>query len=297
MSKILVSYAYFRDKDLAPLAEATGPAGMMFGDSGAHSARTLGIHIGLPTLIPWLRKWDHLLTVYASLDVIGAPEATWNNQKALQTEGLYPLPAYHTGESLAVLDRYIETGHRYIALGKLLGNPRPQVMAWLTRVFTHTQGSGVVFHGFGMTVWDALLDFPFYSVDSSYWTWAFKYARLQLFDAGTWVMFPLSDKDAIRRHWNLIEAHGGHPSSLIRYTSSRDRTAVARISATAFRRSEVWLRRRHHVPLPASAVCPVRRNRDAPTEPPPGPHIYLADTGGPATMAAALTHAPEMEHS
>lgn len=287
MSKILVSYAYFRGYDLHKLAAAAGPDMMMFGDSGAYSARTLGIRLAVPHLAAWIRQWNHLFTVYANLDVIGAPDATWRNQLALEAEGLYPLPVFHTGEPLSILDRYLEAGHRYIALGGLVGRPRANVLAWLARIFNHAD-SQAVFHGFGLTVWEALRDFPFYSVDSSSWGGAFRYATVKLFNSGTWTTVKLRDQAAIRKHWQLIERHGGHPSQL---TAARyDCHEVARISANAVRLSEAWLRRRHHVPLPDAARCPIRRGHGLKQQPsaPPGPHVYLAGANAKYFTQGAL---------
>lgn len=292
MSKVLVSYAYFRRYDLHRIAAAAGPKMMMFGDSGAYSARSLGIQLAVPQLAAWIRQWNHLFTVYANLDVIGAPDATWRNQLALEAEGLQPLPVFHTGEPMTALDRYLDAGHRYIALGGLVGRPAPAVMAWLSRVFNHTAGHAV-FHGFGMTTWDALRDFPFYSVDSSSWGSAFRYANVKLFDSGRWQTVPLRDQTAIRKHWQLIERHGGHPSQL---TASRyDCHEVARMSATAVRLSEAWLRRRHHVELPDGPHCPVRRGRDPePEQTERGPHVYLAGANAKYFTHGALARGPHV---
>lgn len=295
MTKVLASYAYFHSTDMAPLADAAGGADrlMLFGDSGAHSARTLGLHLDIDLLAGWVRQWAHLMSVYANLDVIGAPQATWDNQKRMEAMGLYPLPVYHTGEPLSVLDRYLEDGYRYIALGKLLGNPKPAVLSWLARVFKHVDGQAV-FHGFGMTVWEALRDFPFYSVDSSSWSSGYRFGSLKLFDRGSWKTIKLRDKDSIRANYRLIQQHGGEPLALLSAEHYHYRVA-ARMSAVAYRRAEAYIRRRHHVPLPESPRCPVRRGRTAVPAAGPGPHLYLADANKRTIhLAAAPPPGPHM---
>ncbi|MFE2965821.1 hypothetical protein ACFXKC_19515 [Streptomyces sp. NPDC059340] len=78
--KVLCSYAYFRSHNFGPLLESVhqSPA-LVFGDSGAHSARTLGISLPLDGYAAWCHRWDQHLALYANLDVIGAPEATWRS--------------------------------------------------------------------------------------------------------------------------------------------------------------------------------------------------------------------------
>ncbi|MFE5595225.1 hypothetical protein [Streptomyces sp. NPDC056549] len=123
--KALCSFAFWKPKDMAAFTDKLAtPANMIFGDSGAHSARTMGIHLTLEDYAAWCQKWDRQLTLYANLDVIGAPEATWRNQKELElVHGLEPIPVFHTGDPWHWLERYIDEGYTYIALGKLLGNP------------------------------------------------------------------------------------------------------------------------------------------------------------------------------
>jgi hypothetical protein len=278
--KMLCSYAYFRRAELAAfigelaaLADG-GPAPMVFADSGAHTARTKGLALSLDGYAQWCERWDPQLQVYANLDVIRAPAATRANQDALQSRGLTPLPVFHTGEPWSYLERYLEDGHTYIALGALLGHPLRDVMPWLAKAFRIAHGRAV-FHGFGMTVWEALTEFPFYSVDSSSWSAGFRYGVVKLFSGGRWSQVRLRDSASIMRRRELIRAHGVDPMALAT-RESFDRDVVAGLAAVAYRRAEVHLQRMHGlIAVPDSPHNPLARRSGLQG---PGLHLYLADT-------------------
>lgn len=275
--KVLCSYAYFRSDKFRPLLDAVhdGPA-MVFGDSGAHSARTLGISLTLPEYAAWCHQWDDRLALYANLDVIGAPEATWRNQRRLELRhGLTPIPVFHTGEPWRYLERYIDEGYTYIALGKLLGNPLSELLPWLDRAF-QIAGDRAVFHGFGMTTWEVVRRLPFCSVDSSTWTSPYRFGVVKLFDdaRGQWVSFLMRDRAAVLRHRDLLRAH--HTDPLI-YAShaTYNRIEATVTAAVAWRRAEAYLRARHGpISVPTSPRNPMTRNGTPAT---PGLHLYLAE--------------------
>jgi hypothetical protein len=77
--RLLVSYHYHRDTDLAALVGELGGDVDLFADSGAYSAATTGATIHLADYAAWLRHWAPLLTVQSALDVIGDHEATAAN--------------------------------------------------------------------------------------------------------------------------------------------------------------------------------------------------------------------------
>jgi hypothetical protein len=276
--KALCSYAYFSRPSFADLLQElhTGGPAMVFGDSGAHSARTLGLSLTVEDYAAWCHRWDEQLTLYANLDVIGAPEATWRNQKQLEARGLTPIPVFHTGEPWHYLERYLEEGHTYIALGKLLGNPLADLLPWLDRAFKLAQGRAV-FHGFGMTVWEVLRRLPFYSVDSSKWLEGERFGVATLYDdrTGTWSRFLLRDKGAVLRNRELIRSYGLDPRILANralFTARRHEFTTA--IAESYLRAEADLRTRHGlVALPDGPRNPITRH-GAPST--PGLHVYLA---------------------
>lgn len=239
----LWSYAYARRVDVAAAVAAFDvPVCRFFADSGAHSARTLGIHIDVALYGTWLKKWHDHLSIYANLDVIYGPEATYANQKSLERNGLSPMPVFHTGEPFTWLERYLDEGYTYIALGKLLGNPWSKIAPWLDRCFAAAEGRAV-FHGFGLTAWPAIRAFPFYSVDSSSWTGAFRFGVLRLFDGGRWESVRLRNREDVVAHGRLLEQYGLRVADLTRTGYSK--TAVATASAASFAAAGEWVAAKH----------------------------------------------------
>jgi hypothetical protein len=282
--KFLGSYAYFSTTDLAALTAKTD-CGMLFGDCGAHSARTLGITLDLGGYAAWCARWDKQLTVYANMDVIGAPQATWNNQQTLEREhGLTPLPVFHTSAPWSWLHRYLDAGYTYIALGKLLGNPARELMRWLDRAFA-IAGGRAVFHGFGMTIWSALREFPFYSVDSTSWMQSFQHGRLPLLtDAGKFILVDLRNPENVLRHRELIRAHGADPAAVLG-RGGASRAHIAATGVNAYRRAEQQCRARHGpITIPPGPRNPV--TRDATRRATPGLHLYLAASSAGGMMQA-----------
>lgn len=146
----------------------------IFIDSGAFSALTKGVTINLKDYAAFLNKYKALIKVYANLDVIGDPEATYNNQKEMEKMGLNPVPCFHQGENISkYLLRYLNEGYKYIALGGMVGTRKENLMPWLNDCFKHICDSNgvprVKVHGFGLTSLELLKRYPWYSVDSTSW--------------------------------------------------------------------------------------------------------------------------------
>ncbi len=275
---LLWSYVYARRAALdACVDQLPVDRVRFFADSGAHSARTLGVHLDVDTYAQWLQKWHPLFTVYASLDVIGAPQATWDNQRRLEDYGLSPMPVFHTGEPWSALERYLDAGYTYIALGKLLGNPVKLLRPWLAKAF-RIAGDTAVFHGFGLTTWELLREFPFYSVDSSSWGSGFRYGSLRLFHRGRWVTVKLRDHASVKRHRHVLDAYN-LPYAAVSKTHY-DRHLVAGAAAASVYRATVWLQHRHGViELPDGKGYPRGPWARKATPPVSAPlTCYLADT-------------------
>ena len=144
----------------------------LFLDSGAYSALTQGKEINLKEYIQFIKENEEVIEIYANLDVIGDAQATWNNQMIMEKEGLSPLPVYHFGESEKWLEKYLERGHDYIALGGMVKSG--DLYSFLNRIFStyicDDRGyPAVKVHGFGLTSLKMMLKYPWYSVDSTSW--------------------------------------------------------------------------------------------------------------------------------
>ncbi len=252
--RILLSYHYYKDTDLDGLFGKyfTQPYPDVFADSGGFSAMTQGVEIKWQEYAQWVKRYSHLLTVYANLDEIGNAEATLANQKRLEDAGLNPLPVFHTGEDWQYLERYIEQ-YPYIALGGMVPHMRAadKLMPWIIKAFKMAKGKAV-FHGFGATSWEVMSQLPWYSVDSSSWGQGFRFGIIPLFDErkGKFVKVKLGDGKAWAQHASLVRTLGFSPSDFAD-RSKNDRAKICAISALSYMKAEQWLRGRWgeiHIP-------------------------------------------------
>lgn len=145
----------------------------IFLDSGAFSALTLNKPIILRNYIRYIKRYK--VKLYASLDVIGDPVKTAENDSIMINEGLNPIPTFHMGESIEWLDKIID--REYIALGNMVQSQNIEV--WLDNVFNYVykKNPNIKIHGFGLTNPNLILKYPWYSIDSSTWASCVRFAR------------------------------------------------------------------------------------------------------------------------
>ncbi len=141
----------------------------LFLDSGAFSAFTKGKKVDIDKYIEYIKANEHLLGVYALLDVIGNEEATKKNLAYMEAHGLKPLPVFHFKSDLNLLREMVEK-YDYIALGGLvpLAKKRALLKDWLDTCFSIIQDKTKI-HGFGINAFWAWERYPFYSVDATSW--------------------------------------------------------------------------------------------------------------------------------
>jgi hypothetical protein len=150
-------------------------------DSGAFTAWKKRTEISLDEYMFFIEDHAHLLDCYVALDVIpGQPgrlptedEAKYATERTIQNldrmvaAGFHPVPVYHEGEPIEILDEFVYRGFDLIALGATASRGRPSVVHWLLPIFERYPEQK--FHGLAMTQQRLLEWFPFYSVDSTTW--------------------------------------------------------------------------------------------------------------------------------
>ena len=286
--RILLSYHYYKDTDLDALFEKyfTPPYPEVFADSGAFSAASQGAQIDIADYAAWVKRWAHLLTTYANLDVIGDADATDRNQKTLEDLGLAPLPVFHTGSDMGHLKKLVER-YQYIALGGMVPFMRfpKRIMPWLIKCFKLAQGRAV-FHGFGATSWTVVKALPWYSVDSSSWGTGFRYGQVPVFDAraGKFQILNLGNVAAWQKYSRLVEALGFDWRDFAD-RNRNDRAKICAISALSYMMAEQWLRHRH-----GEIFIPGTENQGAPER-----RAHLADAN-PARFGEAVSGVGERLH-
>lgn len=104
-----------------------------------------------------------------------AADVTWENYKYMLTKVNNKdmlLPVYHIGEDISNLQRMIDFGCKYVALGGLVGKSKKVKEEFLDFVFDYIKSSNnpkLMTHAFGMTSKDLLVKYPFTSCDSTSW--------------------------------------------------------------------------------------------------------------------------------
>jgi hypothetical protein len=177
---ILESYHYIhKQKYVEQLREDNTK---VFLDSGAFSAYSKGITVDLPTYCDYIKRNHDVIersdgVLLASvLDGIGDPLLTYQNQCAMESLGVTPLPCFHYGEDERYLEYYISR-YPYITLGGMVPIANDQLYYWLDRLWEKylCDGSGrarLKVHGFGLTAFELIKRYPWFSVDSSTWVQA-----------------------------------------------------------------------------------------------------------------------------
>lgn len=182
----------------------------IFLDSGAFSAFTKGAQIKVEDYARYIIKNRDIIHLAANLDDLHKREQlTWDNQKALESMLPIPvLPVFHTREDPSWLKKYIDAGYEYIALGGMVPESKPWLKGWLDDIWSTylTDKAGrpkIKIHGFGLTTFDLMLRYPWYSVDSTSWVLAGRYGLVWYVDHnGFPVRLYISDQSPKRKDWD-----------------------------------------------------------------------------------------------
>lgn len=173
--KLLLSYHYFRNKDLGEVIDDLGYTPEILLDSGAYSAWSKGKNIALVDYMDYLRRNEKWISEYISLDVIGDSRLSRWYWRIMREYGFRPVPVFHWGEDEEDLKWYIEQGATRIALGGTVPvYPKEKVAEWakaITAKYPH-----VSFHLLGSSS-DIIMDSGVSSCDSSTWMMAAVYGK------------------------------------------------------------------------------------------------------------------------
>lgn len=126
----------------------------------------------LDNYIAFVHKYKSKLYGYVNLDVIYDPKRSQENQEYMELNGLNPLPVFHFGEDMKWFIRMIER-YDYVGVGGAVSGAvtqkAQQRMTDELFELVYKRGDKVRIHGFGRTNWNAICQFPWYSVDSTTW--------------------------------------------------------------------------------------------------------------------------------
>lgn len=252
----LVSFHYFETEDIAALTRC----GLrLIGDSGAFSAASTGTPVNLSEFATWAKRWRKSLFWIASLDVIGDAAHTRRNYEFLRSENLDVIPTIHYGADPSEMDQYAAEGVNFMGLGGMVGRKSEpsRLLRWALSVFRYARRKHpqMRFHGWGVSHPELVMNLPWFSVDSSGFSSAYRYARMTLFDprSAKRVGIAIDGRDALRHRDLLANVYGVQPSRVVASTTESRRDLV-RLSVASMQRQQDFLRRRFQVDGPTYGV-------------------------------------------
>lgn len=126
------------------------------------------------------KHWDF----YLSVDMMPQAEDAFKWHTKVEKMGINPVPVFHGDVGVEWLQRYLDKGQNYIALGGfyLIRRGPAAKRAYMDAIFNWAAKKNARFHGLGATTPSMLLAYDYYSVDSSWWTRTAGYGSIMRFD-------------------------------------------------------------------------------------------------------------------
>lgn len=133
---LLISYFYFKCKSLKEFIERIGYTPKIILDSGAYSAWRYGKNISPIDFMNYIKQnQEEVDFSYISLDVIGDPLLSVIYYKIMKLKGFSPIPVYHFGEDIQILNYYLKNGNDYIALGNTVPITNKEIVVnWINEL-------------------------------------------------------------------------------------------------------------------------------------------------------------------
>lgn len=193
----------------------------LFLDSGAFSAWSQGKTIDIQEYIKFIKEHKEVINIYANLDVIGDPEATWKNQRIMEKAGLHPLPVFHYGEDEKWLLKLLTGKYKYISLGGMVPISTSNLISWLDHLFSkfltdETGMPNIKVHGFGLTSLPLMIRYPWASVDSTSWVISGRMGSIYIprYRKGAWIYDEQSWKILVSNRSPATKDQGRHITTL-----------------------------------------------------------------------------------
>lgn len=178
VESVLESFYYMNPKKMK-LTEKYRAQWKILLDSGAFSAASKGTPIDLERYCGFIKQTASHWDIVAALDVIGDAVGSWTNYQRMCELGVHEavtlMPAFHFGSPWEELDKVVNSGAPYIALGGLVAQSagadihRFLDIAWGEHLTNPDGTPKIKVHGFGVTGNRAMLNYPWESVDSTAW--------------------------------------------------------------------------------------------------------------------------------
>lgn len=187
------------ENSIAKLREAKAKTIVI--DSGAHSffahiGKSVTKHVKPKSSMPdpakyfaeyeaWLSEHAHLIDYAVELDIqeiVGEPVVReWRERLERTAMARKMIWVYHSFDPETEYARILaECPSRYVGLEGIRPGLRPLPYV---RLIKQARDAGCRVHGFAMTKRDAMLQFPFYSVDSASWAWPVRSGKVAVYNS------------------------------------------------------------------------------------------------------------------
>lgn len=197
VKNILFSFAFFKTRQqVAGLFEEWQPENVII-DSGAFSVWSRGDEVDIDQYanfcLSMKEQFPKSNLYFVNLDVLPGKFGKrpndqereqsaidgWKNMEYLESKGLKVIPVFHQHEDFKWLDK-LKAHTDYIGISPANDVSMDEKMNWLNKVFAHIRDT-VKTHGFAVTSYKQLFNYPFYSVDSSSWTSPSRFGTIPIF--------------------------------------------------------------------------------------------------------------------
>ena len=150
-------------------------------------------------------------------------EQGWENMLYLEAKGFKVIHIFHQHEDFSVLKKLMAHSD-YIGISPANDVSMNEKINWLRQVFSITRDK-IKTHGFAVTSYSQLYQFPFYSVDSSTWISPARFGRIPVFtDDLKLKSFQYKDKEGLLEYWDYVKHIG---ITMIAKDDWRDRVKIA----------------------------------------------------------------------
>lgn len=141
------------------------------------------------------KQWDF----YVNFDYEPRVPIAWKMQLRLEKLGLKPVPVFHGDEGLDWVRRYVDRGHKLLAIGTGKASKRGwrDKMAFYDTMFDAAEKWGFKLHGLAVTKPSIMTSFDFYGVDSATWGVQSAYGGIVRFipDRRVWIQLHVTHND------------------------------------------------------------------------------------------------------
>jgi hypothetical protein len=145
------------------------------------------------------KKWHFYMTI----DLERVAKNILVRHKKICEMGITPVPVFHGDDSTEYLKKYADLGHNLVAVAswRTLRNGKDQFKTYLNNVFDAAAKYGVKLHGLAFTSPWAMIDYPWYSVDSSSWSRVAGFGGIMRFYDQRLTNINISDRTKVGDHY------------------------------------------------------------------------------------------------